>query len=83
LLIKTEKLSGSQDILGQFIGNKDFKLLDSNVGNQKTYKFAYEEVKNTIRIPEHIIDFYYRGNKAMDHFYTEEEKKRLIQKWCH
>lgn len=83
LLIKTEKLSGSQDVLGQFIGNKDFKLLDSNVGNQKTYKFAYEEVKNTIRIPEHIIDFYYRGNKAMDHFYTEEEKKRLIQKWCH
>lgn len=81
LLIKTEKLTSCEEILGQFVGVEGFKLIQDNVGNQKIYKFAYDEVKQKINIPDDIIDFYYNGNKCMDHFYTENEKKEFIKKW--
>jgi len=81
LLIKTEKLNDCQDIIGQFVGVEDFKLVKDNVGNKKISKFAYDEVLRTIEIPEDVIDFYYKGNKAMDHFYTESEKEKFMMKW--
>lgn len=81
LLIKTEKLTDCQEILGRFVGVKKFKLMNDNVGNQKIYKFAYNEAKQLIKIPDHIINFYYRENECMDHFYTENEKKKFIEKW--
>ncbi len=81
LLIKTEKLNDCQEVIGEFVEAENFKLVNANVGNQKPYKFVYDEVKKSIQIPEHIINFYYKGNKAMDHFYTEEEKENFIRKW--
>lgn len=81
LLIKTEKLTDYQEILGRFVGVEKFELVNDNVGNQKIYKYAYNEAKQSIKIPDHIINFYYRGNKCMDHFYTEDEKKFFIKKW--
>lgn len=81
LLIKTEKLNECQEVIGKFVEAENFKLVNDNVGNQKPYKFVYNEIKKSIRIPEHIMNFYYKGNKAMDHFYTEEEKENLIKKW--
>lgn len=81
LLIKTEKLNDCQEVIGKFVGADNFKLVNKNVGNQKPYKFVYEAIKKSFRIPEHIINFYYKGNKAMDHFYTSEEKENFIKKW--
>lgn len=81
LLIKTEKLNDCQEIIGNFVGEKDFKLVTANAGEEKIYKFAYNELKRTIRIPEYILDFYYKDNAAMDHFYTSEEKKKFYKKW--
>lgn len=82
LLIKTERLTSCEEILGRFVGVEGFRLIQDNVGNQKIYKFVYDEVKQMIKVPDDILDFYYRGNKCMDHFYTEVEKKKFIQKWC-
>lgn len=81
LLIKAEKLDDCQEIIGQFVGDEGFKLVNENVGFKKLYRFAYEKVKKTIRIPEYILDFYYKENKCMDHFYTSEEKKKFAQRW--
>ncbi len=81
LLIKAERLDDCQEVIGQFTGVEDFTLLNVNVGNEKLYKYAYNELKSTIKIPEYIADFYYKGNKAMDHFYTEEEKREFAKKW--
>ncbi len=81
LLIKTEKLNDCQKVIEEFVEAKNFKLVNDNIGNQKPYKFVYDEIKKSIQIPEHIINFYYKGNKAMDHFYTEEEKQNFIRKW--
>ena len=80
-MIKTEKLNDCQEVIGEFVEAENFKLVNDNVGNQKPYKFVYDEIKKSIQIPEHIINFYYKGNKAMDHFYTEEEKENFIRKW--
>ncbi len=77
LLIKTEKLNNCQNVIGKFVGVDNFKLVNENVGAQKPYKFVYDEIKKSFSIPEHIINFYYKGNKGMDHFYTEEEKENL------
>ena len=81
LLIKLERLNDCEDILGRFLELGEFKLLGENIGADKLYKFVYEEVKKTLKIPECVINFYYKNNKAMDHFYTEEEKLRFINKW--
>lgn len=81
LLLKLEKLNDCEEIIGQFTGVKDFKLIKANMGNDKLYRFAYEELKGTIEIPHDILDFYYRDNPAMDHFYTSEEKEVFYKKW--
>ena len=81
LLIKLEKLNACEEVIGKFVGVDDFKLINSNVENDKPYKFVYEEVKETIEIPEHILDFYYKDNRAMDHFYSHEEKEQFRKKW--
>ncbi len=81
LLLKMEKLDVCQDIIGKFVGAENFKLIRDNVGTEKLYKFAYTELKKTIKIPEPIIDFYYKENAAMDHFYTEKEKELFTEKW--
>ncbi len=81
LLIKMENLDECGDVIGQFVGSRDFRLIRANMGYDKLYRFAYEKLKRTIEIPRHILDFYYKGNKAMDHFYTEEEKQQFFLKW--
>ena len=65
------------------MGVENFNLVKTNVGRDKLYRFAYEELKNTIDIPESILDFYYENNKAMDHFYTKREKEQFRKKWEH
>lgn len=45
LLMKLEKLDDCQEIIGEFVGAEDFKLIKSNMGNNKLYKFAYNELK--------------------------------------
>ncbi len=83
LLIKMEKLDECYEAIGQFVEIDDFSLVRNNVGEEKLYKFAYNELKRKIEIPTHIMDFYYHGNAAMDHFYTEREKRGFIKKWSH
>lgn len=81
LLIKLEKLDECSEVIGRFVGKDNFSLVKSNTGNDKLSCFAYEELKRTIEIPRDILDFYYRDNPAMDHFYTAEEKEQFYRKW--
>lgn len=81
LLIKMEKLNDCQEVVGRFAGVEGFKLIRENEGSEKPYKFAYDELKKTVEVPKHIIDFYYENNKAMDHFYTTNEKNIFRKKW--
>lgn len=81
LLLKTEKINQLETVIGNFVGIKEFKLTNANVGSEKFYKYLYDDVKKNIKIPKYIFDFYYQNNPKMDHFYTEEEKQQFYKKW--
>ena len=81
LAIKLEKLNTLGNVIGEFIGAKQFKLKNANEGDVKSYKYLYNNVKDAIRIPRDIFDIYYNNNAKMDHFYTEAEKEEFLKKW--
>lgn len=81
LILKLEKLNDNQKIIGEFVGVKNFKLINSNVGKKKNYRYIYEDVKKNLLIPAKVVDKYYNCNERMDYFYTEEEKKEFLRKY--
>lgn len=80
-LYRMEDLNNLEKELADFVGNSDFHLLDANRSTDKEYQFAYKEFMKTFNPPQELIDFYYKGNPYMDHFYTEEQKKEMLKRW--
>lgn len=81
LLLKMEKIDDLEQVIGDFLGEKHFKLEKNNVGGEKKYKYAYQNYLDHVRIPRGFYDHYYKDNKYMDHFYTEEEKATFAMRW--
>jgi hypothetical protein len=81
LVMKLEKLNSLESIIGKFVGVPHFKLINANEGNNMLYKYLYQNIKDTIKLPRKLVDLYYKGNPRMDHFYTEEEKETFLKKW--
>lgn len=80
-LYKLEKLNNLEKPLGKFIGLENFKLIRANGSEVKSYKYAYEQLKEEIVLKKEYVNAYYHGNEYMDHFYTENEKSKFIQKY--
>ena len=81
LLLKMEKMNELEDVIGQFCGIENFKILKANMASQKEYFYAYQNYLDHVKIPVDFFEYYYLGNKYMDYFYTEEEKKEMGKKW--
>lgn len=82
LVLKTEKLNQLQEVIGQFVGDSEFKLKNRvNDGSKKQYRYAYNKYKEQFKIAREVIDGWYDNNKKVDHFYSMEEKKYYLQKW--
>lgn len=81
LLLTMEKMNDNEKVIADFVEDSNFKLVNSNVGSEKEYKYAYKEVLNNIVIDKEILDFYYKDNEYMDYFYTEEQKKAFRKRW--
>lgn len=81
LLIKVEKLSQMTEVIGDFIGNRQFELINTNVGKEKEYAHIYKEVKKNLELPWEYVEHYYKNNSCMSHFYSNEEQKRFLSKW--
>lgn len=81
LVMKMEKLAELEQVIGDFVGLADFKLVKKNVGSEKPYKYLYKNAKEAIRIPQLMMDKYYLNNPHMDHFYTEAEKVEFLRNW--
>lgn len=82
LLIKMEKINALKEVIGRFCGIENFKLLNANMAVSKKYFYAYQNYLEHIKIPTDFFEYYYHGNKYMDYFYTEEEKRVMGEKWC-
>jgi hypothetical protein len=81
LIMKLEKLDKLESIIGKFVDVPNFKLINTNMSEGKTYKYLYQNVRDAILIPQEIISLYYENNPYIDHFYTEEEKAEFLKKW--
>lgn len=83
LVLSMEKMNLNADVIKKFVDDErmnSFKLLRENVGNQKNYRYLYEGVKSTLKVPDEILDFYYQKNEKLKHFYTETDIDKMKQK---
>ncbi len=80
LLMKLEKLNNLEDVIGEFVGVENFKLTNANEGKNKPYSELYREAKEKVMFNKENVDYYYRNNAYMDHFYNEEEKLNFLRK---
>lgn len=81
LVMTLEKLNENVEVLGEFVGRPGIKLQNANVGDGKHYKYIYEGLKKDIKLPARVMESQYKNNSQLDHFYSEEEKERFLQKW--
>jgi hypothetical protein len=81
MVIKLEKLNQCvRRAFKEFLNLENFTLTNTNIGNQKEYAAVYAQFKDSITLPEHYIDKMYQS-KYMQHFYSDDEIKRLRYKW--
>lgn len=81
LLIKLEALNNcGRDAFKDFLNIDEFKLSNTNVGNEKKYSVLYKAFKDSVVLPESYINKMYLS-KYMKHFYSEEEIMRFENRW--
>lgn len=81
LLFTLEKLDGLENVIGDFLGVKNFRLERDNEGKNKEYRFAYKSYKQQTGFPESILDKAYRNNPYVNHFYSGEMIESFYKKW--
>lgn len=81
LLIKMEKLDELEGVIGEFLGINGFRLSNENVSVRKSYRFAFQSYKKSFSISEESLKEIYKKNEYMKHFYSEQERDKLYQKW--
>lgn len=67
--------------LKQFLGIDDFDIQHSNNSEEKNYSICYRQVLQEMKLGQDYLDFYYKDNPRMKHFYTEEEIKSFRSRW--
>lgn len=80
LVLVMEKMNQNVDVLKDFVGRdkmQTFTLLRQNVGSDKNYRYLYKNIMKSIRMPSRVLDFYYRNNPGMEHFYTKENMEHF------
>ena len=65
----------------EFLGYKEFHLINANVGDQKTYAYVYQAFKASVAFPEPFLSRMYDSRFAR-HFYTDQERLELRAKWA-
>lgn len=81
LLIKMEKLNKLEDVIGEFLGIKDFKLQNYNLGKEQPYRFAFQEYKESFYLSKDELENIYNNFIYTKYFYSEEERKDFCNKW--
>ena len=69
-----------EDAIAELLGLDTFTITRSNVGAEKPYAEAYSAFRDAFSAPEWMIRRLY-DSTYFNHFYGDEEKARLIQKW--
>ena len=70
-----------EKVIGDFLEVENYKLVNTNTGKEKSYRYAYENYLEHVKIPRAFWEHYYSKNEYMDYFYTEAEKKMFFEHW--
>ncbi|MCP4442042.1 MAG: hypothetical protein GY810_24295 [Aureispira sp.] len=72
--------SEKEDCIRRFLDIPSFQLVNQNIGSQKDYAALYQEFKKNIKLPKDYLQKML-GSKYAKHFYTNEERKSLLEQW--
>lgn len=77
LVMQLEKIDTLEHIIGNFMEIKNFKLESANKKSSRPYYFIYQELQNRIHWSEKYINYYYKNNPYMDHFYNKSDQEKF------
>lgn len=81
LVLRLEDLNRvAKDAFNEFLGLKDFKLINANIGSEKNYSRLYKTFKKCVEFPDDYLNRMY-DSRYMRHFYTKNEIETFKQKW--
>ena len=81
LLIKSEvDDSIKEQAIAEFLGVKDFRLIRSNVADDKSYSRTYRSFLETVELPESYVEIMLNAEYTK-HFYTDAEIEAIRSKW--
>lgn len=83
LLMKAERLSGLEEVIGSFLDMPEFVLENANVSQKKLYRFAYQDFLNGFSLSEERLKNIYFENRYIRFFYTGSERETFYQRWMH
>jgi hypothetical protein len=66
--------------IAQFLGIKDFKIVNDNVGDSKDYSDIYKNFKQSFKLPLAYVEEMC-NSQYFRHFYTEKEINQVFSKW--
>ena len=69
-----------EKLIEEFIGIKDFKLINKNISANKPYGNAYEAFKKELKLPLWYIDKV-KNSKYFNHFYSKEFIEQNCNHW--
>lgn len=81
LLMKMEKLNDLEDVIGEFLNIKNFKLWNENESICKPYRFAYKDYKADFKLGKEVLEKLYIKSQYTKHFYSEQERESMYKKW--
>lgn len=81
LIMRTDRLNDLEQIVGEFLGINQFQLRQANSGKEKPYRFAMQAYKESFAISRKELEDIYKKNEYVRHFYSEQEREQLYQKW--
>ena len=80
LVYRFENMGSLDTILSDFFGSKRPELINKNIGGSKEYAAAYQDVRRRLSLPVDFLRKQY-DTRFVKHFYSAEERERLIQQW--
>lgn len=80
MICQMEKINNLVPQIGNFFGLNNFELENDNESKNYLYRFAYQELKQQFLFPKNYLDFYYKDNLRMKHFYSEKDIDKFKEK---
>ena len=80
LIMQLEKLNQLEEVLAEFVGVENLKLVNVNRGAEKAYRYVYKQFQQQVQLPRKYVEFCY-NNPYMNHFYSKADRKKFYSKW--